>query len=129
MTPARFRSLRMDPWLAAALAAGLALAAAGPGWAAAPQGRRSPIVVLRAERWIDTVRGAVKNTAPVPAYDVVLHVRLRNSRHTVLGTETVELGTLQPGEEREFQVSLAEPERTAAIWEIMPRATWRPQKR
>jgi len=112
---------------------GLLLAAvAWPGpaaGAAAARGRSRDIVVLRSERWIDTVRGAVKNAGLVPAEDVVLDVRFRNARGTVLGTASVRVGPLQPGQEREFQVPMAEPLRSAASWKITLRATFRPTKR
>ncbi len=125
---------RPRPRLQAALftgALGLAAAAwpAAPAEAAAAKGRSREIVVLRSERWIDTVRGAVKNVAATPADDVTLDVRFRNARKTVLGTQTIRLGPMQPGEEREFQVAMPEPVRSATSWEITPRAVLRPRKR
>jgi len=86
--------------------------------------RSRDIRVVRSERWIDTVRGAVKNVASRAAQEVVLDVRLRNARGTVLGTETVRVGPLGPGEEKEFQLSLPEKVRSATRWEITPRASF-----
>lgn len=126
--------------LACLLAASLQGAAAPPGSlpaaipipppareAAAVPRRARAIVILRTERWIDTVRGTLKNAGARPAMDVVLTVRLRNARGTVLGTETVPVGPLAPGEEKEFQLALPEKLRSAARWEITPRAVFGPR--
>ena len=95
-----------------------------PPEAATAKGRTGDLVVLRSERWIDTVRGTLKSLAAAPAEEVVVVVKFRDRRKAVLGTETVTLGPLAPGEEREFQVPMPEKVRKATSWEITPRARW-----
>lgn len=97
--------------------------------AASPRPKAKDIVVLRSERWIDTVQGTLKNLAAKPADEVVIEVRFRDKRRKVLGTETVKVGPLDPGQEREFQVPMPEKVRKATSWEITPRALWRAGKR
>ena len=100
-----------------------------PPEAATAKGRTADLVVLRSERWIDTVRGTLKSLASAPAEEVVVVVKFRDRRKAVLGTETVTLGPLAPGEEREFQVPMPEKVRKASSWEITPRARWGASKR
>lgn len=119
----------LAPLLRCSLAVGLTLAPGAWPEAAAPQGRDRDIVVLRSERWIDTVRGTLKSLSPTPADEVVVVVRFRDARNKFLGTESVTLGPLEPGQEREFQVPMPEKVRKATAWEITPRALWRPQRR
>ena len=115
-------------WLGAGL--GLTAMAWPPAAAeAAAKGRSRDIVVLRSERWIDTVRGTLKSLAAAPAEEVVVVVKFRDRRKAVLGTETVTLGPLAPGEEREFQVPMPEKVRKATSWEITARARWGASKR
>jgi hypothetical protein len=117
--------------LAVVAGAGLAAIAwpAAPARAGAARGRDRDLVVLRSERWIDTVRGTLKSLAAVPAEEVVVLVKFRDRRKAVLGTETVTLGPLAPGEEREFQVAMPEKVRKATSWEITPRARWGASRR
>ena len=100
-----------------------------PPEAATTKGRAGDLVVLRSERWIDTVRGTLKSLAAVRAEEVVVVVKFRDRRKVVLGTESVTLGPLAPGEEREFQVPMPEKVRKATSWEITPRARWGTSKR
>lgn len=113
--------------LASSVAAGIAPASAAEAASARPKAR--DIVVLRSERWIDTVQGTVKSLAAAPADEVVIEVRFRDRRKKILGTESVKVGPLEPGQEREFRVPMPEKVRKATSWEITPRALWRPRKR
>ncbi len=115
--------------LAVALGLPAGPSAGPPPEAAAAQSRTADLVVLRSERWVDTVRGTLKSLAAVPAEEVVVVVKFRDRRKAVLGTETVTLGPLAPGEEREFQVPMPEKVRKATSWEITPRARWGAPKR
>jgi len=112
---------------ASSLAVGLAAATAVE--AATARARDKDIVVLRSERWIDTVQGSLKNLASVAADEVVVMVRFLDRRRKALGTETVKVGPLDPGQERDFQVPMPERVRKAASWEIVPRARWAASRR
>jgi hypothetical protein len=97
--------------------------------AASSRPKTTDLVVLRSERWIDTVQGTLKSLAARPADEVVIEVRFRDKKKKLLGSETVKLGPMEPGQEREFQVPMPEKVRKAASWEIIPRALWRANKR
>lgn len=113
--------------LVSSLAAGVAPVSTPE--AASPRPKTADFVVLRSERWIDTVQGTLKSLAAKPADEVVIEVRFRDKRKKLLGSETVKLGPMEPGQEREFRVPMPEKVRQAASWEIIPRALWRPGKR
>ena len=123
------RAVRRTVYLAAAMALAPGGSPGPPLEAATSRGRADGIVVLRSERWIDTVRGTLKSLAAAPAEEVVVVVKFRDRKKTVLGTETVKVGPLQPGEERDFQVPMPERVRKATSWEITPMARWGAAKR
>jgi hypothetical protein len=109
------------------LAAGVSLPSTPE--AASPRPKAKDLVVLRSERWVDTIRGTLKSLAAAPAEEVVVVVKFRDRKKTLLGTETVKVGPLQPGEERDFQVPMPDKVRKATTWEITPMARWGAAKR
>ncbi len=120
----------------AALRTGLFLAILALGWglnagsARAAQPRKDPgVQVVRSERWIDTIRGTVKNMRTTPTDGVTVQVRFRNQRGRVLGSQSVRLGLLQPNQERDFEVSIPEKLRAATSWEIIPQSVRRKRGR
>ena len=98
--------------------------------AGAAQPRKDPgIQVVRSERWIDTIRGTIKNMRPTATDGVTVHVQFRNERGKVLGTQSVSLGLLRPNEERDFDLSIPEKLRKATSWEIIPQSIRRKRGR
>jgi hypothetical protein len=100
------------------------------------------LVILRSERWIDTLKGTMKNISAKRAEEVVILVRFfgqtpsqsgskksRSASSRELGRQTVKLAAIEPGEEATFEVELADTHRTATSWKFEPHAIWRPEVR
>ena len=96
------------------------------------------LVILKSERWIDTLKGTVKNMSADRAEEVVIVVRFfggtaapvgpHRRRHTPrqeLGQQTVKLPPLDSGEEAPFEVDIVEKHRTATSFKFEPHAIWR----
>lgn len=95
------------------------------------------LVILNSERWIDTLKGTVKNVSADRAEEVVIVVRFfgravsRTRPHgrqpapkQEVGQQTVKLPALDPGQEAPFEVEIAEQHRTATSWKFEPHAMW-----
>src|SRR5574337_146791 len=100
------------------------------------------LVILNSERWIDTVKGTVKNMSANRAEEVVIVVRFfggsatpvrpHNRRRTTrqeLGEQPVKLPPLDAGQEAPFEVEIAEKYRTATSFKFEPHAIWRATSR
>jgi hypothetical protein len=100
------------------------------------------LVILNSERWIDTLKGTIKNMSADRAEEVVIVVRFSGGtatpvrpygrRHTTrqeLGRQTVKLPPLDPGQEVPFEVEIAEKHRTATSFKFEPHAIWRAMPR
>lgn len=96
------------------------------------------LVILDSERWIDTLKGTVKNMSTDRADEVVILVRFfgesvkpaaPRKRKSVadreLGRQTVKLPSLDSGQEAPFEVEIAEAHRTATSFTFEPHAIWR----
>ena len=96
------------------------------------------LVILSSERWIDTLKGTVKNVSAVRAEEVVIvvrffgqalsHTRPQRSKPTPrqeLGQQAAKVSALDPGQEAPFEVDIAEKHRTATSWKLEPHAIWR----
>jgi len=103
------------------LLAVLAAALTGPVAAA----KKGEVVVLEHGRWLDTLRGTVKNFSARPARDVTLVVRFLDKKRKLLGTQRVTLGDLQSGDEADFDVSIQGQNRPATAYEFAVHAIWR----
>jgi len=107
---------------------------AGTSW-----GANKDLIILHSERWIDTVKGTVKNVSGDRAEEVVIVVRFygepgttaptsrphRPARRTELGQQTAKITTLEPGQEAPFEVEIAEKHRKATTFKFEPHAIWR----
>lgn len=95
------------------------------------------LVILNSERWIDTVKGTVKNVSADRAEEVVLVVRFfgearshagprrrKPAPRQGLGQQTVKLPSLDPGQEVAFEVEIAETHRGATSFTFEPHAIW-----
>jgi hypothetical protein len=102
------------------------------------------LVILNSERWIDTLKGTVKNISAERAEEVVIVVRFfdgtatptpvrpHRRRHTTrqeLGRQTVKLPTLDSGQEAPFEVEIVEKHRSATSFKFEPHAIWRAMSR
>lgn len=97
------------------------------------------LVILRSERWIDTLKGTVKNVSPNRAEDIVIIVRFYGDpgtstaarrprpapRRQELGQQTVKVMALDSGQEARFEVDIAENHRKATSYKFDTRAIWR----
>ncbi|HTU01561.1 MAG TPA: FxLYD domain-containing protein [Candidatus Sulfotelmatobacter sp.] len=91
--------------LAAAVLAALPAPAAAAG--------KRDLVVLDHERWIDTLKGTVKNFRKSTARDVTVVVRFLDRKKKELGTQRVLVGDLISGETRNWSLEIAEKNRKA----------------
>ena len=113
-------------WLALGMAAGIALALllAGGAAAAGTKTAKGKLVVLEHERWLDTLKGTVKNFGNLPARDVTLVVRFLDKRKKPLGTQRVGVGDLRGGEQSDFSLAIVEKHRAATRYQFEVHAIW-----
>ena len=96
------------------------------------------LVIVRSERWIDTIKGSVKNVSADRAEEVVIVVRFYgepvtnspvrrrgSTRHQEAGQQTVRVMALDPGQEAPFEVEIAQKHRKATSFKFEPHAIWR----
>ncbi len=95
------------------------------------------LVILNSERWIDTLKGTVKNISGDRAEDVVIvvrfvgetrsHVGPRKSKpapRRELGQQAARVVALDPGQEAPFEVEITEEHRMATSFKFEPHAIW-----
>ena len=97
------------------------------------------LVIIHSERWIDTLKGTVKNVSADRAEDIVIIVRFYGDpgtstvarrprpapRRQELGQQTVKVMALDSGQEARFELDIAENHRKATSYKFDPRAIWR----
>ncbi len=98
------------------------VAAAGPALAAKAKTR--DLVVLDTERWLDTLKGTVKNFSKASARDVTVVVKFLDKRKKPLGTQRVSVGDLRSGEQSSFSLAIEERNRPAKTSEYTIYAIW-----
>jgi hypothetical protein len=108
--------LSVYPWVVIFLM--FAILAALPSMAAKSSARKGDLVVLDHERWIDTLKGTVKNFGKAPARDVTLLVKFLDRKNKVLGTQRVSVGDLGSGEQRSWSLPIVEKNRPAVRYEF-----------
>lgn len=82
------------------------------------------LVILEHDRWLDTLRGTVKNFSKQTAKDVTLVVKFLDGKRKPLGTQRVSVGDLKSGEQRSFDLSIEERNRAAKSYEFTTHAIW-----
>lgn|SRR5574341_239429 len=122
----RKRSLIMYGLVAGLL---LAILAGTPGHGAkpvqkAPSGKNRDLVVLDYERWLDTLKGTVKNFSKGSARDVTIVVRFLDQKKKVLGTQRVSVGDLRSGDQSSFSLAIQERNRPAKTYQFEVHAIW-----
>jgi hypothetical protein len=108
-------------WVGIFLAAVL-LAAAQPSWPASSKSR--DLVVVDHERWLDTLKGTVKNFSKKPARDVTVIVKFSDKRGKALGTQRVSVGDLRSGDQASWSLAISEKNRTATRYQFEAHAIW-----
>jgi hypothetical protein len=121
------RMIRTSVWLWVLLA--LVVLAAAPARAAkavtrAPSGKNRDLVVVDYERWIDTLKGTVKNFSKGSARDVTVVVRFLDKRKKVLGTQRVSVGDLRSGDQSSWSLAIEERNRPATNYVFEVHAIW-----
>jgi hypothetical protein len=100
----------------------VAVAVAQPAWAAAAKSR--DLVVLDHERWLDTLKGTVKNFSKRPARDVTVIVKFLDKKKKSLGTQRVSVGDLRSGDQSSWSLAISEKHRAAAHYQFETHALW-----
>ena len=103
--------------------------AAPPAYAAkavtkAPTGKNRDLVVLDYERWIDTLKGNVKNFSKASARDVTVVVKFLDKKKKVLGTQRVSVGDLRSGDRSSWSLAIEERNRSATNYVFEVHAIW-----
>src|SRR5512137_1231228 len=101
----------------------IAVAVVQPLWAATAKSR--DIVVLDHERWLDTLKGTVKNFSKANARDVTVVVRFLDGKKKALGTQRVTVGDLNSGEQSSWSLPIEERNRPAKTYKFEVHAIWR----
>ena len=104
--------------------AGLLLLAAIPTQAAKPAGKTKDIVVLDHERWLDTLKGTVKNFSKATASDVTIVVKFLDRKKKALGTQRVNVGDMRSGDQNSWSLPIQEKNRAAAHYQFEVHAIW-----
>jgi hypothetical protein len=86
--------------------------------------KKGEIVVLGHDRWLDTLRGTVKNFSSAPARDVTIVVQFVDGKRKALGTQQVSVGELGPGEQASFEVAIEQGNRAARSYAFKVHAIW-----
>jgi hypothetical protein len=102
--------------------AGVVLAAAHPSWPASSKGRE--LVVMDHERWLDTLKGTVKNFSKKSARDVSVIVKFFDKKKKPLGTQRVSVGDLHSGDQTSWSLPISEKNRSATRYEFELHAIW-----
>ena len=90
----------------------------------APSGKNKDLVVLDHERWLDTLKGTVKNFSKASARDVTVVVRFQDRKKKVLGTQRVSVGDLRSGEQSSWSLAIEERNRSATSYQFVVHAIW-----
>ena len=90
----------------------------------APGGRNRDLTVLDHERWLDTLKGTVKNFSKGSARDVTVVVKFLDKRKKVLGSQSVSVGDLRSGDQSSWSLAIEERNRPAANYVFEVHAIW-----
>ena len=103
----------------ASLAATSALAAKAPSKPSTKSTKKgTDLTVVEYERWLDTLKGTVKNFGPGPARDVTVMVRFVDKKNKILGMQNVSVGDLGPGHQSSWSIAIVEKNRPAVRYDF-----------
>ena len=108
--------------MCALIAACLLLNALAPILTEAAKGR--DLVVIDHERWLDTLKGNVKNFSKKSARDVTVVVKFLDRKKKALGTQRVSVGDLRSGEQSSWSLAIQERNRPATSYQFEVHAIW-----
>ncbi len=91
-------------------------------WAGTSRSR--DLVVLDHERWLDTLKGTVKNYSKQAARDVTVVVKFFDKKKKALGTQRVSVGDLRSGDQASWSTPIAEKHRSATQYAFETHAIW-----
>jgi hypothetical protein len=91
-------------------------------WAGSSKGR--DLVVLDHERWLDTLKGTVKNFSKRSARDVTVIVKFLDKKKKALGTQRVNVGDLRSGDQSSWSLAISEKHRAATHYAFETHAIW-----
>lgn len=109
-------------WLGLGLVVAFCVGFAQPAWAATSKSR--DIVVLDHERWLDTLKGTVKNYSKRPAREVTVIVKFLDKKKKALGTQRVTVGDLRSGDQSSWSLAISERHRAATHYVFETHAIW-----
>lgn len=119
--------IRTSVWLWVLLALVILAAATAHGAKAvtrAPSGKNRDLVVVEYERWIDTLKGTVKNFSKGSARDVTVVVKFLDKKKKVLGVQRVSVGDLRSGDQSSWSLAIQERNRPATNYVFEIHAVW-----
>jgi hypothetical protein len=90
----------------------------------APTGKSRDLVLLDHERWLDTLKGTVKNFSKASARDVTVIIRFLDKKKNVLGTQRVSVGDLRSGDQSSWSLAIQERNRPATSYHFEVHAIW-----
>ena len=90
----------------------------------AGSGKSRDLVVVDHERWLDTLKGTVKNYSKRPARDVTVIVRFLDKKKKALGTQRVIVGDLRSGDQSSWSLAISEKHRAAEHYAFEAHALW-----
>ena len=90
----------------------------------APAGKNRDLVVLDYERWLDTLKGTVKNFSKGSARDVTLVVKFLDKKNKMLGIQRVNVGDMRSGDESAWSLPISEKHRPATRYTFEVHAIW-----
>lgn len=90
----------------------------------AAAGTSRDLVVLDHERWLDTLKGTVKNYSKQSARDVTLIVKFFDKKRKALGTQRVSVGDLRSGDQSSWSLAISEKNRAATHYAFETHALW-----
>ncbi len=119
--------IRTGLWLGITVA--FVVMAAAPAQAAkavtkSPTGKKRDLVVLDHERWLETLKGTVKNFGKASARDVTVVVKFLDKKKKVLGTQRVSAGDLRSGDQSSWSLAIQEKNRAATSYQFEVHAIW-----
>ena len=110
----------MAGWLAAGALSGTPALAAKSAIPPAQKSSRPKmdLTVVEHERWLDTLKGTVKNFSPGSARDVTVIVKFLDKKNKPLGTQSVSVGDLGPGHQSSWSLAIKEKHRPAVRYQF-----------
>ena len=89
-----------------------------------PSGKSRDLVVVDYERWLDTLKGTVKNFSKASARDVTVVVKFLDKKKKMLGTQRVSVGDMRSGDQSSWSLAIEERNRPGTNYVFEIHAIW-----